>query len=128
MRLLLDTHVLLWWLAGDKRLSRRAKLAISDSDNAVNVSAVSAWEITTKFRIGKLPGAAAIVDDLPSLCAAQAFVPLSITMIHATRAGLLAGEHRDPFDRMLIAQAQSEGMTLVTGDAAMAPFGVPLLW
>ena len=90
--------------------------------------AASAWEITTKFRVGKLPGVAAFVDDIPALCASQAFVPLSISMTHATRAGRLADEHRDPFDRMLIAQAQSEGMTLVTCDAAMAPFGTPLLW
>ncbi len=128
MRLLLDTHVLLWWLAGDRRLPRKAKAAIADDDNVVHVSAASAWEIATKFRIGKLPGASVIVHDLPAVLASQAFETLPITVVHAQRAGLLPGEHRDPFDRMLVAQALCEGMTLVTGDETLVGFAVPRLW
>ena len=91
MRLLLDTHAFLWWLAGDARLSRKAKAAVGAAENDVCVSAASAWEITTKYRIGKMPGVAAIVDDLARVVASQDFVALPITLGHAQAAGLLAG-------------------------------------
>jgi PIN domain nuclease of toxin-antitoxin system len=128
LQLLLDTHALLWWLAGERRLSRRARAAIADADARIHVSAASAWEIATKYRLGKLPGAAAIVHDIPGVLASQAFAQLPITVVHAQRAGALHGEHRDPFDRMLIAQALCEGLTLVTMERLFAQYGVPCLW
>src|SRR5438876_1205178 len=102
MRLLLDTHALLWWLDGDRSLTRRARTAINDADNTIFVSAASAWEITTKFRLGELPGAAAVAADVAGSVASQGFSSLDITLVHAQRAGRLPGAHRDPFDRMLI--------------------------
>ncbi len=107
MRLLLDTHALLWWLAGDKHLSPAARRAIGDADNTVLVSAASAWEIATKHRLGKLD-ASSLVGQLGAMLASQRFEALEITIDHAERAGMMPGEHRDPFDRMLAAQAQAE--------------------
>lgn len=126
-RLLLDTHAFLWWLAGDRRLPRHAKTAIEGS-TAVHVSAASAWEITTKHRIGKLPGVAHIVNDLADIVLSQEFVPLPISVVHAQRAGTLPGDHRDPFDRMLIAQAHCEGLTLVSNETLFDAYGVTRLW
>jgi len=128
VRLLLDTHAFLWWLEGSRRLSRKAREAISGAPAAVFVSAASAWEITTKFRLGKLPGAEAIVDDIAGAAASQAFSPLAITLLHAQRAGLLPAVHRDPFDRVLIAQAQAENLTLVTNEKLFDAYGVRRLW
>ncbi|MGH6901610.1 MAG: type II toxin-antitoxin system VapC family toxin [Geminicoccaceae bacterium] len=105
MRLLLDTHAYLWWLAGDPSLPERVRALIGDSQGQVLVSAASAWEIATKHRLGKLPGAAAIVADIEGSVRHQGFEPMSVTMRHGQRAGSLPGHHRDPFDRMLIAQA-----------------------
>jgi PIN domain nuclease of toxin-antitoxin system len=124
MRLLLDTHTLLWWLDGNTRLSRRARAVIADGFNEIFVSAASAWEISTKFRLGKLPGASAVATDVVGAVASQTFTPLDITILHAQRAGRLAGEHRDPFDRMLIAQAQIEDLTVVSDDAVFDAYGV----
>lgn len=128
MRLLLDTHALLWWLDGDRSLSRKARTAIADEDNVIFVSAASAWEITTKARLGKLPGADAVAADVVGSVSSQRFSSLDITMRHAQRAGRLPGAHRDPFDRMLIAQAQIEDLTLVSNDGAFDAYGVSRLW
>lgn len=128
MRLLLDTHAFLWWVAGDARMTRKARAAVGAADSDVYVSAASAWEITTKFRIGKLPGASAIVDELAEVVASQSFSALPITLGHAQAAGLLAGDHRDPFDRMLIAQASAEQLLLVSNEALFDRFGVRRLW
>jgi PIN domain nuclease of toxin-antitoxin system len=128
MHLLLDTHAFLWWLAGDKRLSARAKRGISNEDHTVFVSAASVWEIATKHRLGKLPGVEAIVDDLPGVVSAQTFQPLTITLAHAHRAGALKGKHRDPFDRMLVAQALLESLRLVSNEEVFDTFGVERLW
>lgn len=128
MRLLLDTHTLLWWLDGDRRLSRTARKAIADSDNAVVVSAASAWEIATKVRIGKLPGAIDVAADIAGCLAHQQFQSLDIAVLHAQRAGRLPGNHRDPFDRMLIAQAQIEDLPIVTNDDIFDRYGVTRLW
>lgn len=125
MRLLLDTHVFLWWLAGDQRLSRRARSLLANPDTIGLVSAASAWEITTKFRIGKLPGVDEVADDVPAAIASQGFGELAVTVTHAQRAGSLPGPHRDPFDRMLAAQAQIEGISIVSADAIFDSFGVP---
>jgi PIN domain nuclease of toxin-antitoxin system len=128
VRLLLDTHALLWWLDGDRRLSLKARRLIGNETNAILVSAASAWEITTKARLGKLPGAQDVAADVVGCIADQGFVPLDITVLHAQRAGALAGAHRDPFDRMLIAQAQLEDVSIVSDDAVFDDFGVRRLW
>lgn len=128
MRLLLDTHAFLWWLDGDRRLSLKSRRLIADETNVVLVSAASAWEITTKARLGKLPGARDVAADVAGSVARQGFVPLDITLIHAQRAGALAGEHRDPFDRMLIAQTQLEDVSIVSDDHVFDDYGVRRVW
>ena len=128
MALLLDTHAFLWWLAGDAKLSRRARAAIAAPDEDVLVSAASAWEIATRHRLGKLPGVAGIVTDLAAAIASQAFTQLPITIVHAQRAGMLLGQHRDLFDRMLVAQARSEDLVLVSNEKVFDSFGVNRLW
>jgi PIN domain nuclease of toxin-antitoxin system len=128
VRLLLDTHTFLWWLDGDRRLSRTARRAIAEEANTVLVSAASAWEITTKVRIGKLPGAVDVAADIPGCLARQGFEGLEITILHAQRAGRLPGVHRDPFDRMLAAQAQIEDLTIITDDRVFDDYGVTRLW
>jgi PIN domain nuclease of toxin-antitoxin system len=128
VRLLLDTHALLWWLDGDRRLSLKARRAIANESNAILVSAASAWEITTKARLGKLPGATDVAADVAACLAAQGFLSLDITVLHAQRAGSLSAAHRDPFDRMLIAQSQIEDVALVTDDEAFDAFDVRRLW
>ena len=128
MRLLLDTHTLLWWLDGDAQLSAPAREAIADDANDVFVSAVSAWEIATKHRLGKLPGAAAVAADVAGAAATQGFLELPITLRHGEKAGALPGTHRDPFDRMLIAQAMLEDVAIVSNDQAFDSFPVRRLW
>ena len=128
MRLLLDTHALLWWLTGDSSLSAVAREAIAEPTNDIHVSAASAWEIATKHRIGKLPGAAFLVKDIRGIVAAQGFTELSITMLHGQIAGSLPRIHKDPFDRMLIAQAVTADLTLVSNEALFGAYGVTLLW
>ena len=128
MRLLLDTHALLWWLDGDRRLSLKARRAIASPPNSILVSAASAWEITTKARLGKLPGAADVAADVAGCIASQGFAALDITVLHAQRAGGLAGEHRDPFDRMLIAQGQLEDVAIVSNDEVFDQYGVRRFW
>lgn len=112
MSLLLDTHVLLWALSNDPALSGPARAAIVDGRNRVLVSAVSAWEITIKKALGKLRAP----DDLPEQIALQRFTPLDITIAHALAVGQLPNHHADPFDRLLIAQARTEDLTVVTRD------------
>jgi len=128
VRLLLDTHTLLWWLGGDEALSGAAQAAIGELGNDIFVSAASAWEIATKHRIGKLPGTASIVSDLSRTVAEQGFSELSIGLRHGQVAGSLAGAHRDPFDRMLIAQALLENLVLVSNELAFDAFGIVRLW
>ena len=128
MRLLLDTHALLWWLDGDRRLPIKVRRAIADESNAILVSAASAWEITTKARLGKLPGALDVAADVAGCIESQGFSELEITVLHAQRAGGLPGAHRDPFDRMLIAQAQLEDVAVVSDDDAFDQYKVPRFW
>jgi PIN domain nuclease of toxin-antitoxin system len=128
MRLLLDTHALLWWLDGSRRLSRKARAAIGDEATSVFVSAASAWEITTKARLGKLPGAVDVAADVAGCVAGQGFSAMDITILHAQRAGRLPGDHRDPFDRMLIAQAQLEDLPIVSDDDVFDGYGVTRFW
>ncbi len=128
MKYLLDTHTLLWWWSDDPRLSLAAREAIGNEDNLVLVSAASAWEIATKHRIGKLPGAEGLLVRFHDLVLADGFEHLPMSHLHALRAGTSAAAHRDPFDRMLAAQAQLEGAVLVSADAALRAFPVTLLW
>ncbi|MFN3459333.1 MAG: type II toxin-antitoxin system VapC family toxin, partial [Novosphingobium sp.] len=105
MRLLLDTHALIWWLAGDDSLGKDAKSAVADEANTVFVSAASAMEVATKYRIGKLPSAALLAQDFENVIASQGFTELPISIHHARLAGEMPIPHKDPFDRLLIAQA-----------------------
>ena len=128
MRLLLDTHALIWWLAGDEKLSLRARDAIADEANAVAVSAASAMEVTTKHRIGKLPDAALLAQDFEAIVADQGFSELSISVRHARLAGEMRLAHKDPFDRLLIAQALVEDMVLISNETRFDDSAVKRLW
>lgn len=128
MRLLLDTHALLWWLAGDDQLSAAAREAISDEENEVFVSAASAWEVATKHRIGRLPGAGPLAVDILREIRRQGFVALPISVEHGQAAGSLPGDHRDPFDRMLIAQARDERLALVSIERVFDDYGIERVW
>jgi PIN domain nuclease of toxin-antitoxin system len=121
MTLLLDTHVVLWWLDNPGQLSRQAKKAIQDGRNRVYVSAAVAWEIAIKKSLGKLEAP----DDLEEMIAANRFSPLPVTIPHALGVMSLPDHHRDPFDRILIAQALHEGFRLVTRDQEIAKYPVP---
>ena len=128
MRLLLDTHAFLWWYEGSSRMSSPARQAVDNDNNEVLVSAASAWEITTKHRLGKLPGADLIAADVAGAIADQDFEELSITVEEAARAGALPGPHRDPFDRMLIAQALSRNLALISNESIFDRYGIRRLW
>jgi PIN domain nuclease of toxin-antitoxin system len=128
MELLLDTHALLWWLDGNERLSLTARSFIANENNVVLVSAASAWEIATKVRIGKLPGAVEVAERFVEVVRKQDFDLLSISAEHAKRAGLFPGEHRDPFDRMLMAQSQIENLALISNEQLFEEFGVRRVW
>lgn len=128
MRLLLDSHALLWSITGDRRLSRKAEAALADITNEVFVSAATVWELTTKYRIGKLAGAAPFVQHVDSALRRLGFQGLPIGLNHAHEAGLLTGDHKDPFDRVLIAQALLEDLTMVSNKKLFDAFGVRRLW
>lgn len=119
MRLLLDTHLLLWWLGKSPSLSRQARALVSATENAVFISTVSLWEIWLKQSLGKLRLPSSFEDRL----AAESFETLTLTAPHARRVALLPWHHRDPFDRMLVAQAQVEGLILLTADSHVAAYG-----
>jgi PIN domain nuclease of toxin-antitoxin system len=125
---MLDTHAFLWWLDGNRRLPARVRALIGEPANEVLVSAASVWEITIKARLGKLPRAMEVAADVPACIESQGFVPLSITVHHAQRAGALVGPHRDPFDRMLIVQAQAEGVPIASNETIFDDYGVKRLW
>ncbi len=123
MRLLLDTHTLLWWLADDPALREDAREAIADGDTYVAVSAASAWEISIKRALGKLEAP----DDLEQQIDRHRFAKLPITIPHAVRAGGLPQHHSDPFDRLLVAQAQLEELRLVSRDTSLSRYGIETL-
>jgi PIN domain nuclease of toxin-antitoxin system len=123
VKVLLDTHILLWWLADDEHLPARAAATIADPDTEVVVSAASAWEISIKQAAGRLDAP----EDLLDAVVANDFGTLAITAHHAIAAGRLPAHHADPFDRMLIAQAGIEGFTLVTVDGRFSDYEVELL-
>jgi PIN domain nuclease of toxin-antitoxin system len=124
VKFLLDTHAFLWWLADDPQLRAAAREAVADPRSVVYVSAASVWEIAIKSRLGKLDAGSA---DLLSEIAGNDFLELPISARHSLLAGSLPGHHDDPFDRMLIAQAWMEELTIVTRDGAFAAYGVPTL-
>jgi PIN domain nuclease of toxin-antitoxin system len=128
MNLLLDTHTLLWLLLKDERLTRDTALTIVDPSNTVFVSAISGFEIATKVRIGKLPDAEWIARDFVHICSDFDFRELPLNNAHAVMAGGFRLLHRDPFDRVLAAQAIIEGFLLVTDDKQMEVLGPTLLW
>ena len=128
MTLLLDTHALLWWLFDDRRLSATARRLLGDPANRVLVSSASAWEIVTKYRLGKLEGVDVLVSDVAAWVRRAGFEELPITIAHAQRAGSWQLRHRDPFDRMLAAQSATEDVPLVTSDEELRPFGVNVIW
>ena len=128
MRVLLDTHAFLWWLDGDKRMSKRARSLVSNESTEVLVSAATAWEISIKAASGKLPGALDVAADVLGCIRAQGFVPLDLTVLHAQRAGSLPLIHADPFDRALISQALLEGVPILSVDEIFDGYGVTRIW
>jgi PIN domain nuclease of toxin-antitoxin system len=127
LKLLLDTHALLWWLLDDAELPPSARRAIERAD-VVRVSAASIWEVAVKQRLGKLPELALAVAELPGLVRQSGFVPLVIDERHAAAVASLPLHHRDPFDHLLIAQAQIEQLTLVSRDPQLTAYGVATCW
>lgn len=128
MRCLLDTHTLIWWMTGDLHLSASAHALIKAKQNTFLVSAASAWEIATKVRLGKLPSAAELIQNFVADLARERIETLAVTAEHGIRAGLLPGPHQDPFDRMLIAQALSENVPIVSNDRTFDMYGVHRIW
>ena len=128
MTYLLDTHALLWWWTDDPQLSLVARACIQNEANTILVSAASAWEIATKHRLGKLSLAGEAVARFNELVELDAFQHLPVTYLHALRAGGQAAEHRDPFDRMLAAQSELEGVPLISCDTAVTAFRVQTVW
>lgn len=128
MRLLLDTHVLLWWWLDAPRLSELARGLIENADNVVHVSAASAWEVAAKHRFGKLAVPLGLLEDFEAVTAAERFEALPIKTSHALQAGRYATAHRDPFDRILAAQAELEDFALVTADPAFTGFPCRTRW
>ena len=128
MRLLLDTHAIIWFMIGDDRLPLDIRRVIADDANTVLVSAVSAMEVTTKHRLGKLPEAALLAADFQGLTESRGFDGLPLSLRQAEYAGRLSFAHRDPFDRLLIAQAVLEDLTLVSNAQMFDVTGVSRLW
>jgi PIN domain nuclease of toxin-antitoxin system len=127
VNLLLDTQALLWWKAGNRKLGRRARRAIETGAGTVRVSAASAWEIAIKTRTGRLTLAEPLDTWLPDQLERDGFLMLNVTVPHAVAVAFLPDHHHDPFDRLLVAQARAEGLTLVTSDAVFDAYGVPVL-
>jgi PIN domain nuclease of toxin-antitoxin system len=128
VRVLIDTHALLWADAEPERLPAKARALLESFSSEVLVSAASAWEIATKVRIGKLPQAAAFSAEMPKRIEMLGFQPLAVTLEHALRAGQLPGTHKDPFDRMLIAQAQAENLALISNEKIFDAYGIRRIW
>ncbi len=127
MNLLLDTHVLIWWAEGHPKLSSRAVSAIQNAEHVL-FSAASVWEIATKVRLGKLIMTRSLADVVNDFVQRLHFEPLPITPDHARLAGELTGNHKDPFDRMLIVQAQHENLTVITSDKVFKHYHVKVMW
>jgi PIN domain nuclease of toxin-antitoxin system len=128
VKLLLDTHTLLWWVAASGGLSRKAKAVIGSARNECFVSVASGWEIALKVSLGRLRIDGALDRFLPEQLAANGFQPLAIDLKHAARVASLPFHHRDPFDRLLVAQALEEDLAMVTADPVFAKYGVNRVW
>jgi len=127
MSYLIDTHVLLWWLFNDPKLCAVSRDIISDPAHRILVSSATAWEIATKYRIGKLPEAEPLLSDYQGFLQKMGFVELAISARHALKAGSLVIDHRDPFDRMLMAQAELESVPIITYDKAFLAVNVQVI-
>jgi PIN domain nuclease of toxin-antitoxin system len=125
LRLLIDTHALIWWLGDSPRLSGTARAAMADQENDLFVSACVAYEIAYKQRSGRLPP---LSDHLPRELQREGMFVLSISLEHALAAAALPGPHRNPWDRIMMAQAIAEGLTVVTIDRQFQAYGVPVMW
>ncbi len=128
MRLLLDTHALLWWYSDDPALPKSCRKLIAQPDSSVFVSAASAWEISTKFRLGRLPSGSELVQNFGGYLEQENFLSLPVSSDHGIRAGMLPGPHQDPFDRMLIAQAEMEKLFIVSNEKIFDQYGVRRIW
>jgi PIN domain nuclease of toxin-antitoxin system len=126
--LLLDTHVIVWWFHGDRRMSPRLRDMIENYEGKVCVSAISAFEMAQKFRLGKWPEVAPFMEGFGRLVQTSNLVALPVSPLHAMRAGLLASDHRDPFDRIIVAQSMIEGLRIVSRDSALKALGAETLW
>ncbi|MGD9878976.1 MAG: type II toxin-antitoxin system VapC family toxin [Reyranella sp.] len=124
MRLLLDTNAFLWWLAGHRSISKRVRSEFDTAGADVFVSAASAWEIATKHWLGKVPEAQLVARNVLAIIESQQFTALAASVLHGQTAGALAGNHRDPFDRLLIAQALVENLTLVSSKHTFDSYGI----
>jgi PIN domain nuclease of toxin-antitoxin system len=127
MKVLLDTHAVFWWFGDPARLSKRAESILTDSMNVVLVSAATAWELAIKTSLGKIE-ALELVSDLKRELDHKGFLELPISIEHATRAGLLPLHHRDPFDRLLVAQAQEEAVPILSGDRTLDRYDIKRIW
>jgi PIN domain nuclease of toxin-antitoxin system len=127
MEVLLDTHVVIWWFEGAAGLSRRASSIIASPDNLILISAAVGWELAIKVNLGKF-NTPSLVQELHSLVQRESFAELPISLEHAVRAGLLPLHHRDPFDRLLVAQAQSMGAPILSADRALDAYDVRRIW
>ena len=128
MRVLVDSNALYWWWTKRERLTQPAFVALTSQDSELFVSAATAWEIATKHRIGNLPGAEAFLPDFVELLAESGVTPLRVEVTEALQAGRLPGTHRDPFDRILIAQAKAHGLAVVTADRVFKDYGLEMIW
>ena len=128
MKVLLDTHTLIWATLAPAALSLEASSLILDEANVILVSAASAWEIATKVRIGKLPGAETLEKEFLDVMEDAGYTLLAIDVESALRAGRLVGEHHDPFDRMISAQALAEDIPVLSADAKLDIFGIRRIW
>jgi len=128
VRFLLDTHALLWWLFDDPKLPDTPRQIIADPSNEILISSASAWEICTKYRLGKLPAAEQLAKDVSAWVARAGFFELPVTIRHAQKAGSWPQPHRDPFDRMLAAQSVLDDLPLVSRDEKLQSFGARLIW
>ena len=126
--MLLDTHALFWWVTKNSNLTEKASAAIADSSQQCFVSAATVYELANKVRLGKFDAANEIVERLDKILAENSFSPLAISLDHAAMAGMLQSQHRDPFNRILAAQALVEGLQIVSADPAMKLLGVEVIW
>ncbi len=128
MKLLLDTHTLLWWWSQADRIAPRVRALLRDPANTIFVSAASAWEVATKYRIGKYPDGGRVIGEWGERMAPDGFIELPISARHALRAGSMPGEHRDPFDRMIAAQSLIEGVPVASSDRSLTDLGAERVW